>query len=85
MNDDDGIIRQLTSYGDFGADQAWDVFKGNYLRKTPEQRIVDLRAADTFIESHTEGHTGVAKELASLLTRKRELEWIHRRLRDANR
>jgi hypothetical protein len=85
MSDDDAIVRQLTNYGDYGAHEAWQVFTNNYLTKTPAQRIVDLRAADTFIETYTQEHTGVTKELGSLVNRKRELESIHRRLREAGR
>ena len=82
---DDGVINQLTKYGDMDETEAWDVFKNNYLMKTPAQRIVDLNAVDTFIDVHTAEHTGVTKELGSLLTRRRELESIHRRLREAGR
>jgi hypothetical protein len=82
---DDGVINQLVKYGDFDENEAWDVLKSNYLRKTPEQRIIDLKACDSFIDVHTAEHTGVTKELGSLLTRKRELESIHRRLRELNR
>jgi hypothetical protein len=82
---DDGVINQLVKYGDYDESEAWDVFKNNYLMKAPEQRIIDLKAVDTFIDVHTAEHTGVTKELGSLLTRKRELESMHRRLRELNR
>jgi hypothetical protein len=65
--------------------EAWATFTQNYLMKTPQQRIVDLKAADTFIETYTQEHTGITKELGSLVNRKRELESIHRRLREAGR
>jgi hypothetical protein len=79
MNDQ--IVDQLTKYGDFDEAEAWDVFKNNYLMKTPEQRIIDLKACDTFIEQFNHP----TKEAASVLTRKRELFDIHTRLRQAGR
>jgi hypothetical protein len=81
----DGIIDQLTKFGDFDEEESWAIFTSNYVLKTPEQRKIDLFAADSWITAYTEGHTGVTKELGSLLTRKRELESIHRRLRELNR
>ena len=82
---EDNISKQLTSYGDFGEEESWEIFKNNYLTKTPEQRKIDLVAADSWITQYTESHTGVTKELGSLLTRRRELESIHRRLRELYR
>ena len=81
----DSIVDQLTKYGDFNEEESWDIFKNNYLAKTPAQRMIDLEAADSWITQYTESHTGVTKELSSLVTRRRELESIHRRLREAGR
>jgi hypothetical protein len=77
----DGIVDQLTKYGDFDEDEAWERFKQGYLLKTPESRKIDLAACDSFIEQFNHP----TKEAASILTRKRELESIHRRLRELNR
>jgi len=81
----DNIVDQLTRYGSAGEEEAWATFTNNYLMKTPEQRKIDLEAADSWITQYTESHTGVTKELSSLVTRRRELESIHRRLREAGR
>jgi hypothetical protein len=77
----DGIIDQLSKYGDYDEDTAWEVWKAGYMMKPAPARIADLRAVDLWLDQQTT----VTKEHASLLTRKREMESIHRRLRDANR
>jgi hypothetical protein len=77
----DGIIDQLSKYGDHDEEESWRLFKAGYMMKSPEARVADLRQTDLWLEQETQ----VTKNHASLLTRKRELESIHRRLRDANR
>jgi hypothetical protein len=77
----DSIVDQLTKYGDYNEEEAWDRFKQGYLLKSPESRIIDLKACDTFIEQFNHP----TKEAASVLTRKRELFDIHTRLRELNR
>jgi hypothetical protein len=77
----DGIVDQLTKYGDFDEEEAWDRFKQGYLLKTPESRKIDLAACDSFIEQFNHP----TKEATSVLTRKRELFDIHTRLRNAGR
>jgi hypothetical protein len=77
----DSVIDQLSKYGDFDEEEAWEVWKNGYVRKHPQARIEDLRAVDLWLDQQTT----VTKEHASLLTRKREMESIHRRLREAGR
>jgi hypothetical protein len=77
----DSIVEQLTKYGEIDEEEAWNGFKQAYLLKTPESRIIDLKACDTFIDQFNY----VTKEAASVLTRKRELFDIHTRLRQAGR
>ena len=77
----DGIIDQLTKYGDFDEQEAWNGFKQAYLLKTSESRIIDLKACDSFLDQFNHP----TKEAASVLTRKRELFDIHTRLRNAGR
>jgi hypothetical protein len=77
----DSIVEQLTKYGEIDEQEAWNGFKQAYLLKTPESRIIDLKACDSFLDQFNHP----TKEAASVLTRKRELFDIHRRLRDAGR
>ena len=81
----DELVKALSLYGDHGEEEAWENFKSGFLTKSPEFRKESLRITDGWIATHMEGHTGVTKELGSLLNRKRELESIHRRLRELNR
>ena len=78
---EDGIIKQMTKYGDHDEEESWRLYKAGYMMKSPEARIADLRQTDLWLEQQTQ----ITKEHASLLTRKREMESIHRRLRDAGR
>jgi hypothetical protein len=77
----DGIVDQLTKYGEIDEEEAWERFKQGYLLKTPESRKIDLAACDSFIDQFNHP----TKEAASVLTRKRELFDIHTRLRQAGR
>jgi hypothetical protein len=77
----DGIIRQLTTYGEYGEEASWEIFKNHYLMKSPRDRIENLQAVDTFLELQT----APTREHASLITKRRELLDIHNRLRSAGR
>jgi hypothetical protein len=83
MSDD--IVRNLSKYGDFDEEVSWDGFRLAYLTKTPEQRRTDLVTASQYIEQYTQQHSQPTKELASLVTRRRDLESIHWQLRRAGR
>lgn len=47
----DSIVEQLTKYGEIDEQEAWNGFKQAYLLKTPEFRIIDLKACDFFSTS----------------------------------
>ena len=44
----DSIVEQLTKYGEIDEQEAWNGFKQAYLLKTPESRIIDLKACELF-------------------------------------
>ena len=81
----DEIVRQMSKYGDYDEETSWSLYKTSYLMKPAAERAADLQKADQWIDHYTSEHTGVTKELASLLTRRRELETLHKTLRGAGR
>lgn len=82
---DDGLVRALSAYGDFGEEELWDRFKNNFVTRPPEFRIESLKIADQWLKGHQQEDAHPTKELASLLTRKRELRDLHFALRKAGR
>jgi hypothetical protein len=77
----DGIVQQLSKYGDYDEAEAWEVWLSGYMMKPAAARIADLRATDQWLETQDRP----TREHASLITRRREMESIHRRLREAGR
>jgi hypothetical protein len=83
--EEDGIIKQLNAYWEDTPEETWAAWKAGYLLKEPAARIADLKIADQHISQHQQEHTHPTRELASLLSRKRELEDAHWMLRKAGR
>jgi len=82
---DDAISRALSKFGDYDETEAFDVFKASFMLKPFDARIDDLLSAEKYVNDHLAEKTAPTKELASLVTKKRELESIHRRLRELKR
>jgi hypothetical protein len=82
---EDEIVKQLNAYWEDSPEETWTAWKAGYLLKDPSARIADLKIADQYISAHQQEHTHPTRELASLLSRKRELEDLHWRLRGAGR
>jgi hypothetical protein len=81
----DAISRALSKFGDYDESEAFEVFKASFVLKPVQARIDDLLSAEKYFEEHLAEKTAPTKELSSLLTKKRELEGLHRRLRELNR
>jgi hypothetical protein len=77
----DRIDEQMSKYGDFPADEVWELFKAGFLTKSPEARIADLKTMDF----HLEAQTGLTREHASMVQKRREIVAIHQKLRELNR
>jgi hypothetical protein len=81
----DAIDRVLSKFGDYDESEAFEAFKAAFVLKPVAARIDDLLSAEKYVEEHLAEKTAPTKELASLVTKKRELESIHRKLRDLQR
>jgi hypothetical protein len=77
----DSIDEQMAKYGDFPADDVWGLYKVAFLNKSPEARIADLRTLDF----HLEAQSGLTREHASMVQKRREIVASHQKLRELNR
>lgn len=71
----------MSKYTDFDSDQIWDVFRSQYLKAGPAERIAALKDLDVWLEDQS----GATREHADLLMRKRQLEDVHSTLRKLGR
>ena len=69
----DPIGEQIAKYGALDEDESWEGFKRGFLLKAPQQRIADLHTADAWLATQS----GVTREHASMVVKKRELEDLH--------
>jgi hypothetical protein len=81
--DDNPIVENLKKYPKYFNDpeNAWDNFKADFIRKTPDERVTDLFTVDAWMAPHDR----VSHQTASLLNAKRELDDIHQAMRKAGR
>lgn len=78
---EDEIVRQLNAYWEDEPETSWAAWTAGFMLKNPHQRIADLKTADQWLATQD----GITREHASMLTRKRELEDLHWKLRRAGR
>ena len=71
----------MSKYTDFDSDQVWDVFRENYTRATPAERIAALQNLDQWLENEDQP----TRSLSDLLLRKRQLQDVHFALRKIGR
>ena len=69
----DPIGEQIAKYGALDEDESWEGFKRGFLLKAPQARIADLHTADQWLATQT----GITREHASMVVKKRELEDLH--------
>jgi hypothetical protein len=73
--DDDPITKAL-SYWNLDSDEEWQNFKIQFATKAKTERVNDLIKVDSFLA----GDLKPVRETASVWTKRRELEILHRRL-----
>jgi hypothetical protein len=77
---DDPILDQFKYWG--GADEeSWNGFLTGFSMKSQAARIHDVEMVDTWLAQQTT----LTREHASLVTRKRELLSVHRKLQELGR
>ena len=76
----DAWVKEL--YWEEGEEQLWHKFKGEFVQKPEGARLGDLHAVNQWLDHEGDRPT---KELASLLTKKREMEDLHRTLKAVGR
>jgi hypothetical protein len=74
------MIKQL--YWEEGEEALWTKCKEDFLKKPESARLRDLHIVGQWLDQESDRPT---KELASLLTKKREMEDLHLLLKGANR
>jgi hypothetical protein len=78
----DGISNQFTYWGSPGEEeQGWDGYLASFSMKPKAARIYDLEQADTWLAEQTV----LSREHAALVSKKRELLSIHRKLQELGR
>ena len=77
----DAIDKALSKFGDYDESEAFELLKAAFVLKSPEARIEDLRSAEMYLDQYTQP----TKEMASTLTKCRELAFLHKTLRNAGR
>jgi hypothetical protein len=78
----DGISNQFTYWGSPGEEeQSWDSYLSGFSMKPQAARVYDLEMADTWLAEQT----SLTKEHAALLSKKRELLSVHRKLQELGR
>jgi hypothetical protein len=68
-------------YWEEGEDALFDHMKETFIRKDPLTRLQDLQIVDSWLNEES----APTREHASMLTKKRELEHLHRALKAAGR
>ena len=81
--DDNPIVENLKKYPRYFNDpaNAWDNFKADFIRKSPEERVTDLFTVDQWMDTESR----VSHRAASLFNAKRELDDIHQAMRKVGR
>jgi hypothetical protein len=72
----------LSKYTDYDSENVWDVYKNNFLRRSPESRYAEPQAFDKFCDDKMSTPT---RETADLLARQRSLVEMHTMLRKLGR
>jgi hypothetical protein len=76
----DQMVKEL--YWEEGEEALWAKCKSDFSRKPEAGRLQDLHAVNAWLDQEGDRPT---KELASLLTKKREMEDLHKLLKGLNR
>jgi hypothetical protein len=80
----DAMTEQMVKdlYWEEGEEALWTKCKEDFLKKPETARLRDLQIVNAWLDQEGDRPT---KELASLLTKQRELEALHKSLRGINR
>jgi hypothetical protein len=77
---DDPILNQFKYWGG-ASEESWDGFLAGFSMKPQAARIHDVEMVDSWLAQQS----GLTREHASLLSRKRELLSVHRKLQELGR
>jgi hypothetical protein len=77
----DGIANQFTYWGGPNEEQSWDGYLSSFSMKPQSARIYDLEMADTWLAEQSV----LSREHAALLSKKREMLSVHRKLQELGR